>query len=153
MPIQDLIGQEFPPFDLPVERGKIREFANAIGDDNPIYSDPAHAAKSAFGGILAPPTFVATKSFWRQGESVFELAGFDPHFRLHGEEEYEYFKPILAGDLLTCKSKITQAYERVGQRGGRMTFIVSEFTFYNQKGEKVLISRTTSIQTEGAVKP
>jgi len=152
MPIQDLIGKEFPPFDMPVERGKIREFANAIGDDNPIYSDPAYAAKSAFGSILAPPTFVATKAFWRKGESVFELAGFDPHFRLHGEEEYEYYKPILAGDVLTCESKITEAYEKPGRRGGKMTFIVLEFSFYNQKREKVLVSRTTSIHTEGAVK-
>lgn len=152
MPIKDLIGKELPPFDIPIERGKIREFANAIGDDNPIYSDPAYAVREEFGGILAPPTFTATKTFWRKGESVSELTGLDPYFRLHGEEEYEYFRPILAGDVLTCKSKIAEAYERVGKRGGKMTFIVLEFTFYNPKGEKVLISRTTTIHTEGAVK-
>ncbi|MDI6753489.1 MAG: MaoC family dehydratase N-terminal domain-containing protein [Thermodesulfobacteriota bacterium] len=152
MAIQDLIGKEFPFFDMPVEWGKIREFAMAIGDDNPIYSDPAYAAKTEFGDILAPPTFTATKAFWRKGESLSELAGLDPYFRLHGEEEYEYFRPILAGDVLTCKSKIAEAYERVGKRGGKMTFIVLEFAFYNQKVEKVLISRTTTIHTEGAVK-
>ncbi|MBP1724410.1 MAG: MaoC domain protein dehydratase [Deltaproteobacteria bacterium] len=65
MAIQDLIGKELPSFELPVERGKIREFANAIGDDNPIYHDPSHAAESEFGALLTPPTFTATKSFWR----------------------------------------------------------------------------------------
>jgi hypothetical protein len=60
-----LVGKEFSPFVMPIEQGKIREFANAIGDDNPIYLDPAYARKSEFGNILAPPTFTATKAFWR----------------------------------------------------------------------------------------
>jgi len=152
MDVQDLIGKEFPPFEMPIERGKIREFAKAILDDNPIYTDLTYGANSKFKGILAPPTFTATKAFWRQGESVSERTGLDSHFRLHGEEEFEYHKPILAGDVLTCRSKITEAYEKPGKRGGKMTFIVSEFTFYNQKKEKVLVSRTTTIHTEGAVK-
>jgi len=153
MPVEDLIGKEFPPFELPIERGKIREFAMAIGDDNPIYSDPAQAAQTEFRDIIAPPTFTVTKAFWRKGASVVsEMAGLDPRFRLHGEEEFEYYQPILAGDLLTCRSKVTEAYEKLGKRGGKMTFIVLEFTFYNQRGEKVLVSRTTTVHTEGAVK-
>jgi acyl dehydratase len=153
MPVEDLMGKEFPPFELPIERGKIRELAMAIGDDNPIYSDPAYAAQTEFRGILAPPTFTVTKAFWRKGASVVsEMAGLDPRFRLHGEEDFEYYQPILAGDILTCRSKITEAYEKPGKRGGKMTFIVLEFTFYNQKGEKVSVSRTTTIHTEGAVK-
>ncbi len=152
MALQDLIGMEFPAFEVPVERGKIREFAAAILDDNPIYSDPAYAAKTEFGGVIAPPTFTVTKAFYRSAANLSELAGLDPHFRLHGEEEYEYFLPIKAGDVLTCRSKITQAYEKPGKRGGKMTFIVLEFTFYNQRGEKAAVSRTTSVHTEGAVK-
>ena len=119
MPVEDLIGKEFSPFEVPVERGKIREFAVAIGDDNPIYSDPAYAAKTEFKGIIAPPTFTAIKSFYRSAANLSELAGLDPHFRLHGEEEYEYFTPIIAGDVLTCRSKISEAYEKPGKRGGR----------------------------------
>lgn len=152
MPIQGLIGKELPSFQMPIERGKIKEFAEAIGDDNPIYRDPAYAKKSLFGGILAPPTFTATKAFWRTGGTNAEIAGLDNRFLLHGEEEYEYFKPILAGDTLTCKGKISEAYEKAGKRGGTMTFVVFEFTFHNQRGEKVLISRSTIIQTGGVVK-
>jgi acyl dehydratase len=151
MPIEDLIGREFPPFEMPVERGKIREFALAIGDDNPIYWDPAYAS-GTLGDIPAPPTFTATKALWSKAESLSELAGLDPHYRLHGEEEYEYFRPILAGDVLTCRSRISEAYEKPGKRGGKMTFIVVEYTFHNQRGEKVLVSRTTSIHTEGPVR-
>jgi len=154
MPLENLIGKEFLPFEIPIERGKIREFARAIGDDNPLYLDPAYAAGTEFGGILTPPTFMATKAFWHQGggPAISEAAGLDPRFRLHGEEEFEYYLPILAGDLLTCRSKISEAYEKPGKRGGKMTFIVLEYAFYNQQGEKVLVSRTTTIHTEGAVK-
>jgi acyl dehydratase len=152
MPIQDLIGEEIPPFQMPIEWGKIKEFAEAIGDDNPLYRDPGRAKKTPFGGILAPPTFTATSLFWGTGGTNAEIAGLDNRFLLHGEEEYEYFKPILAGDTLTCKGKISEAYEKAGKRGGTMTFVVFEFVFHNQRGEKVLINRRTLIQTGGVVK-
>ena len=152
MSIKDLIGKELPSFEMPVERGKIREFANAIGDDNPIYHDPSCAAQSEFGGVLAPPTFAATKAFWRNAQVISDLTGLDPRFRLHGEEEFEYLKPVVAGDVLTSRVKISDAYEKPGKRGGKMTFVVVEYAFSNQKGEKVLVTRTTSIHTEGAVK-
>jgi len=152
MPIQDLIGRELPPFEMPIEKGKIKEFAEAIGDDNPIYYDPSYSPKTKFGAIPAPPTFTATKAFWRKGGTNAEITGLDNRFILHGEEEYEYFAPIRAGDTLTCKAVITEAYEKAGKRGGKMTFVVFKFNFFNQKGEKVLTSRSTLIQTGGVVK-
>ncbi len=152
MPIQDLIGKELPPFQMPVEWGKIKEFTDAIGDPNPIYRDPDRAGTREAGGILAPPTFTVIKAFWRPGPSNQEIAGLDNRFVLHGEEEYEYFLPVRAGDVLTCHAKIADAYEKPGRRGGKMTFVVFEFTFFNQRGEKALVSRSTLIQTAGAVK-
>ena len=152
MPIQDLIGKEIPPFEFPIERGKVKEFADAIGDDNPIYRHPEYARKTPLGGIIAPPTFTRTQVFWRPGPSNFEIAGLDRRFVLHGAEEYEYFQPIFAGDILTCTTKITEAYEKEGKRGGKMIFVVFESTFHNQRGEKVLISKSATIQTGGVVK-
>ncbi len=107
--------------------------------------------KPNFGGILAPPTFTTTKSFWRIGGTNQEIAGLDNRFVLHGEEEYEYFAPILAGDTLTCQGHIAEAYEKPGKRGGKMIFVVFEFNFFNQRNEKVLTSRSTLIQTAGVV--
>jgi len=152
MSIQDLIGKEIPPFDIPIGRGKIREFARAIGDENPIYHDAACARKSPFGATLAPPTFTTTKLFWQTGGTTADIPDLDYRFVLHGEEEYEYFKPVVAGDVLTGTGKIAESYEKAGKRGGKMIFVVFEFTFHNQKGEKVLLSRSTMIQTGGVVK-
>ena len=147
MPIQDLIGTECPEFQVPVEWGKIREFAAAIGDENPIYRDLEYARRTPFGKVLAPPTFTVIKSFWRKGLSNQEMAGLDNRFVLHGEEEFEYLAPVLAGYVLTCKARISYAYEMAGKREGKMIFVVFEFAFFNQRGEKALVSRSTLIQT------
>src|SRR6476659_7635201 len=47
-------GKIFPSYEFHVERGKIREFADAIGDPNPLYRDTAHAASKGFAGVVAP---------------------------------------------------------------------------------------------------
>jgi acyl dehydratase len=96
MLIQDLIGKESPEFQVPVEWGKIREFAAALGDGNPIYHDPEYARRTPFGKVLAPLTFTVIKSFWRKGLSNQEMTDLDNRYVLHGEEEYEYFAPVLA---------------------------------------------------------
>src|SRR4030042_1517112 len=145
MAIQDIISKEIPHFEIPIERGKIKEFAEAIGDDNPIYFDPIYARNSRFGGILAPPTFTFTKLFWQRDGSTADIPGLDYRYVVHGEEEYEYLKPIIAGDLLRCEAKITKAYEKEGKRGGKMIFVVFDYNYYNQQGEKVLVSRSTMI--------
>jgi acyl dehydratase len=43
---------------FPVEAGHVLMFARSIGDPNPVYGDPDHAATTEVGGLIAPPTFV-----------------------------------------------------------------------------------------------
>ncbi len=89
-----------PPYE--VGREKIREFAEAIGDDNPAYVDPAAARKLGHPDVVAPPTF-ATVLTLRVVESVLadpEL-GVDWSRVVHGEERYTYAAPIVAGDVLS----------------------------------------------------
>lgn len=45
-----------------VEKGWIRQFCQAIGDANPIYTDEAYAKETVHGGIIAPPTFFSPLS-------------------------------------------------------------------------------------------
>jgi acyl dehydratase len=66
---------------------------------------------------------------------------------LHGEQEFEYLKPIYAGDVLTAVTKVADIYEKTGSRGGKMTFVVMDTEFTNQKGEKVAISRGVTVET------
>lgn len=146
-------GKIYPPFTVRVEYGKIREFAEALRDENPLYRDEEAARRSPFGGIIAPPTL--SRNFWWEGTQAQEDLGFDPRYRIHGEQEFEYFQPVRAGEVLTGQAKITRMYEKPGKRGGKMTFAVVETTYKNAKGETVLIGRRTLIETEpaGPVEP
>lgn len=144
------IGKTSKPVTMCVERGKIREFARAIKDDNPIYFDEEYA-KRTIGGIMPPPTFTMTLGFWDDGPRQ-PLLTYDVRRLLHGEQAFEYLAPIYAGDVLTATARVTDVYEKAGSRGGTMTFGVIETTFTNQRGERVLISRSTLIETAGVVK-
>lgn len=139
-------GKTFPPYEFHVERGKIREFADAIGDANPIYRDPDYAAKSPAGGIVAPPTML--RSFlYETRDSVEALKVKDWSYIVHGEQEFEYLAPVLAGDVLTAQDTIVSIVEKESRRAGKLQIAVIETTFHNQRGEKVQVARRTLVET------
>ena len=146
---KDAIGRTSTPMTMRIEYGKIREFARAIKDDNPIYFDEEHAKREA-GGIMPPPTFTMTQAFWEDGRGRIPL-DMDLRRVLHGGQEFEYVRPIHAGDVLTAQGRVADVYKKPGKRGGEMTFAVFETEFRNQRGEVVLYSRSTIIETAKAV--
>ena len=93
---------------MPIEWSKVREFARAIRDPNPAYFDP-ELAKIEVGGIPIPPTFLQVAAFWQDGESV-PTAHFDIRRILHGEQEFEFFRPIYVGDVLTGTARASPMY-------------------------------------------
>ena len=139
------IGKVGKPITMRIEAGKIREFAKAIKDPNPVYYDE-NVAKAELGGVMPPPTFLMTLAHWDDGEGRPQVK-MDLRRVLHGEQEFEYLGPIYAGDVLTAVTRVTDVYEKTGSRGGTMTFVVMETEFTNQKGEKVAVSRSTTIET------
>lgn len=149
--MSELIGKSSPPFRMRIEYGKIREFARAIKDDNPVYFDEEYAQRAA-GGVMPPPTFTMTEAFW--GSDIGQLVAglkFDLRRVLHGGQEFEYLKAVHAGDVLTATAKIADVYKKPGKRGGEMTFAVLETEFKNQRGEVALLTRSTIIETAKAV--
>jgi peroxisomal enoyl-CoA hydratase 2 len=149
---KSIVGRAGKPFKMPIEWSKVREFARAIKDPDPVYFDP-EAAKKQLGGIPVPVTFLQTSAFWTDADSApGGMGGFDLRRILHGEQEFEFFKPIYVGDTLTGVSKVADVFEKEGGRGGKMTFLVTETEYTNQKGEKVAVSRSTLIETGQAVK-
>ena len=143
------IGRSGKPSTMRVEFGKIREFAAAIKDANPIYFDEEYAKKEA-GGVMPPPTFTMTQTFWDDPRNRIDL-GMDLRRVLHGGQEFEYVRPVHAGDTLTAQGSITQVFKKPGKRGGEMTFAVIETKYTNQRGEVALYSRSTIIETAKAV--
>jgi acyl dehydratase len=148
---KSMVGRTGKPFTMQVEWSKVREFARAIKDPNPVYFDP-ELAKKEVGGIPVPLTFLQTAAFWQDADSSPGMGGFDIRRILHGEQEFEFYKPIYVGDVLTGQARVADLYEKVGGRGGKMTLLVVETEYKNQRGEKVAVARSTLIETGQAVK-
>ena len=139
MPIQlnkGVIGKESPPFVVTVERGKIKEFARALGDANPAYLDDRVGQASEWGDLVAPPTFMTTfRDGGDSGEFLREL-GTDISRLLHGEQEFELHRPLKPGDTLLCRSRILDIYEKTG-RSGPMGMVLRETVATDKTGEIV----------------
>jgi acyl dehydratase len=134
-----------------VEKGAIRRFADAIGDPNPIYHDESAARAAGYRGLVAPPTFAVTFSSAQQFLSALDvLGGGNVKYRslLHGEQTFEYLKPIVAGDRITVRSRIADVQERAGT-SGPMDFVVIEDEGKDEGGELVFKSRKTIILRRG----
>lgn len=143
---KSLIGIELPPITWEVERGKIRELAQAIGDTNPIYSDREAALREGYEDVVAPPTFVTVPVLWTGiGHEALKALGIDYSRILHGEESYEYYKEIYPGDVLTGRAKITDIKARSG-KSGEMDIVTRECLYTNQRNEPVLKSITVIIE-------
>src|ERR1044071_1721714 len=139
-------GKTLAPYEFRVERGKIKEFADAIGDPNPVYRDPAAAAKAGLPGIPAPPTLLRT--FMYDPNTSRDVLGVkDWSYIVHGEQEFDYFGPVFAGDVLTAQDRIVSITEKESKRAGTLQLAVIETTFMNQRGEKVQVARRTLVET------
>ena len=73
--------------------------------------------------------------------------GYDPKRRLHGEQEFEYHKPLVAGMALRGRNVIISNREKEGRRGGKMTFVVIETRFVDDQGTLIQVARRTLIET------
>ncbi|MFI0454237.1 MaoC family dehydratase N-terminal domain-containing protein [Actinomadura sp. 6N118] len=105
---RDFIGRTFPPSEpYEVSRVKIREFADAIGDRNPVYRDPEAAKAAGHPDVIAPPTFPIVVSLGGPAIVDPEL-GLNLAMVVHGEQRFEYRRPLQAGDVVTCTSTITE---------------------------------------------
>lgn len=135
------IGVESPPLEVEIEKGAVRRFAEAIGDPNPLYWDEAHARKSRYGGIIAPPTFLRSITPTIPDVSQYNL----PVKRiLDAGSDWEYSAPVRAGDKLLITLKLANAVERKGSLG-QMLFTNYEITYKRPSGEVVATQKATLI--------
>ncbi|GAA3802435.1 MaoC family dehydratase N-terminal domain-containing protein [Streptomyces phyllanthi] len=105
---QSFVGRSYPPTDpYEVGREKIREFAEAVGDTNPAYTDPEAAKALGYADVIAPPTFVFAITFKAAGQVVQDpQLGLDYGRVVHGDQRFAHRRPVRAGDRLTVTSTI-----------------------------------------------
>ncbi|MDQ4143003.1 MAG: MaoC family dehydratase N-terminal domain-containing protein [Actinomycetota bacterium] len=136
-------------FDLPVTEEKVKEFAIAVGENNPVFYDPDAARESGFPGPVAPPTFTVTQIFHVPREEREQRLGANLDYArvLHGEQEFSIKRLPLAGEVLKGTMRISKDFEKEGKRGGSMRFVTYESKFTDAEGDEVLTAYYTLIQT------
>ncbi len=134
---KEMAGNKLEVFEFPIERGKIKEFASAICDPNPIFRDRDYARAQGFDDVMAPVTFPMAASLQMPSDNyVLETSlklGMDPGKSVHGTFEITYRRPILAGETLRGEIVVGDIYEKEGKRGGKMTFVEMKQNFYDEK--------------------
>jgi len=136
MPLDpSFVGRSWPPTEpYLVGREKIREFATAIGAQNPEYHDPEAARAIGYPDVVAPPTFPVVVTMGASSQIISDPAlGMDYTRVVHGDERFAYTRPIVAGDSLVCVNRV----EEITQRGGH-DFITTRTDVTTEAGEPVV---------------
>ncbi|TCP53169.1 acyl dehydratase [Tamaricihabitans halophyticus] len=117
MPLdQSFIGRSYPPTETyGVSRAKIREFATAIGDDNPVYHDLAAARAAGHPDLLAPPTFLTIINLGAINTIIGDPElGLDYGRMVHGDQRFVHHRPTYAGADLTVTTYVEDIMARAG---------------------------------------
>ena len=143
---KSFIGKSFEPFSFEVDKSKIRELAQSLGDENPIFVDDEAAQAAGLPGIVASPTFPTLLKMWGEGGSAshIEAMGGNMLRLLHGEEEYEYHAFLRPGDVITGQTTVVDIEEKQG-RSSHLDIAKFQTDYRNQRGELVVIARSTIV--------
>jgi len=137
----DAIGKEYAPVTYEVGREKIREYANAIGADNPVHQDRDAAETAGFRNVVAPPMFCVVYSAPALGPAVLDPeVGINLVAMVHGGQEFVWGEPVCSGDVITTTAKVVDISERDGKG-----FYVFESVSTNQDGDEVVRGTWTNI--------
>ena len=107
MPLnQSLKGKEYQEVTFTVERERVVQFADAIGEDSPAFRDPEAARSLGYPEQLAPPTFITVMQIMTSAQVVLDQdLGLNYALVVHGEQEYEWRRPIHVGDVLRADNR------------------------------------------------
>jgi acyl dehydratase len=137
-----LIGKASKAKTFEVEKGQIRRFAAAIGEENLIHFDEAAAKSAGFASIVGPPTFA---SALHSTDDLYAQLSLDPSNAMHAEEEYEYFRPIVAGDEVTVSHKVVDIYDKTTPTG-HLVFVVVETRGNDKKNRPIFKGRRVLVE-------
>ena len=143
------MAEEYIDFDLPITPQAVKDFALAVGSDDPMHLDDAAAREHGFPAPLAPPTFTTRQIFPVPRDEREQRLGANLDYArvLHGEQEFVYKRLPIAGETLKGRMRISKDFEKEGKRGGTMRFVTYESVFTDSQGEEVLTAYYTLLQT------
>ena len=142
MPVnRKAVGKTYEPTLYAVGREKIKEYARAVGETNPVHLDVEAARAAGYDDVVAPPMFAVVYSAPAVGPPIF-----DPEIEInfammvHGGQEFEWGPPVVAGDEITTIVSVKDISDRAG-----LGYYIFESISTNQRGERVCRGTWTDI--------
>src|SRR3954462_1003552 len=142
MPLKtDAVGKTYPPTVYAVGREKVREYALAVGETNPLPLDYEAARAAGYADVVAPPMFAVVYSAPAMAPAVLDPdVGINLAMMVHGGQEFVWGQPVVAGDEITTTASVKDISERDGKG-----FYVFETVSNNQDGDTVATGIWTNI--------
>jgi acyl dehydratase len=142
MPVETkAVGRSYPPTFYAVGREKVKEYAFAVGETNPIYVDVDAARAAGHRDVVAPPMFAVVYSAPALGPAIFDPeVGMNFALMVHGGQEFRWGPLVVAGDEIETSVGV----QSIDERDGRV-FYVFESVSRNQRGETVCLGTWTNI--------
>jgi acyl dehydratase len=142
MPLStEAVGKRYDPLVYAVGREKIREYALAVGETEPLHLDVAAARRAGYAGVVAPPMFAVVYSGPAMGPALFDPeVGLDFSLMVHGGQEFKWGPLVVAGDEISTTVSVVSIEERAGKG-----FYVFESASINQAGDTVAVGTWTNI--------
>jgi acyl dehydratase len=135
------IGKTYAPRTYAVGREKIREYAVAVGETNPLYLDVDAARAAGYRDVVAPPMFAVVYCSAALGDGLFDPeVGIEFARLVHGGQEFRWGPLVVAGDEITTALSVKDISER-----GSMGFYVFESVSTNQDGDTVCVGTWSNI--------
>ena len=144
MPINpDYVGRVYPatePYE--VSRVKIREFADAIGESSALHRSPEAAQAAGYPDVIAPPTFPIVISMAATGQAAGDPGlGLNYAMVVHGEQRFEYSRPLHAGDVVTAQTTIASI-----RAVGSLSMLTTQTEIRTVAGEHVCTAHATIVE-------
>lgn len=136
------VGRSYPPAEpYQVGREKIREFADAIGDDDPLFRDPEAARAAGHPDVIAPPTFAIIVSMRSQHALIDDPElGLDYSRVVHGDQSFTHHRPVHAGDELAATVHVDAIRSAAGN-----DILTVRCEVLDAAGEPVTTTRSTLV--------
>jgi acyl dehydratase len=137
----DAVGKTWGPTVYAVGREKIREYALAVGESNPLYLDVEAARAAGHADVVAPPMFAVVYCGAAMGPALFDPEiGINFALLVHGGQEFKWGPLVVAGDEIETTVSVTSITERAGNG-----FYVFESVSQNQDGHTVCVGTWNNI--------
>jgi acyl dehydratase len=137
----EAIGKAYPAVTYAAGREKIREYASAVGETNPVYFDLDAARAMGYEDLVAPPMFAVVYAARAVGPAILDPeVGINFAMMVHAGQEFVWGPVVVGGDEVTT----TATVKDISDRGG-MAFYVFESVSDNQRGETVCTGTWTQI--------